>query len=84
MKKLSPYTKVGFSSIVTITDKKDRYKTVQDTNSRLENSCSQKNLDFIQKSKIMEGYLGIRKLHLNKKSNSLLANNFLKYLRSTF
>ena len=32
----------------------------------------------------MEGYLGIRKLHLNKKSNSLLANNFLKYLRSTF
>ena len=32
----------------------------------------------------MEKHLGIRKLHLNKKGNSLLANNFLKYLRSTF
>ena len=32
----------------------------------------------------MEEHLGIKKLHLNKKGNSLLANNFLKYLRSTF
>ena len=32
----------------------------------------------------MAEHLGIKKLHLNKKGNSLLANNFLKYLRSTF
>ena len=32
----------------------------------------------------MEEHLGIKKLHLNKKGNSLLANNFLKYLRSAF
>ena len=84
VKKLSPNTKVAFSSIVTRKDKKDISKTVQDTNLRLKNYCSQKNIDFIQNSNIMEEHLGIKKLHLNKKGNSLLANNFLKYLRSTF
>ena len=84
MKKLSPNTKVAFSSIVTRKDKKDLSKTVQDTNSRLKNYCSQKNIDFTQNSNIMEEHLSIKKLHLNKKRNSLLANIFLKYLRSTF
>ena len=32
----------------------------------------------------MEDHLGIKKLHSNKKVNSLLANKFLKYMRSTF
>ena len=32
----------------------------------------------------MEEHLGIKKLHLNKKGNSLLGNNFLKHLRYTF
>ena len=32
----------------------------------------------------MKEHLGIKKLHLNKKGNSLLADNFLKYSRSTF
>ena len=76
MKKLSPNTKVAFSSIVTRKDKKDISKTVQDTNLRLKNCCSQKNIDFIQNSNIMEQHLGIKKLDLNKKGNSLLVNNF--------
>ena len=84
VKKFSPNTKVAFSSIVTRKDKKDISKTVQDTNSRLKNYWSQKNIDFIQNSNITEEHLGIKKLHLNKNGNSLLANNFLKYLRSTF
>ena len=84
VKKLSPNTKVAFSSIVTRKDKKDISKIVQDPNSRLKNYCTQKNIDFIQNSNTMEEHLGIKKLHLNKIGNSLLANNFLKYLRSTF
>ena len=84
VKKLSPNTKIAFSSIVTRIDKKDISKTVQDTNSRLKNYCSQKNIDSIQNSNIIEEHLSIKKLHLNKKGNSLLANNFLKYLRSAF
>ena len=67
VKKLSPNTKIAFSSIVTRKDKKDISKTVQDTNSRLKSYCNQKNIDFIQNSNIMEEHLGIKKLHLNKK-----------------
>ena len=84
VKKLSPNTKAAFSNIVTRKDKKDISKTVQDTNSRLKNYCSQKNIDFLQNSNTIQEHLGIKRLHLNKKGNSLLANNFLKYLRSTF
>ena len=61
MKKLSPNTKVAFSSIVTRKDKKDKSKIVQDTNSRLKNYFCQKNKDFIQNSNIMEENLGIKK-----------------------
>ena len=83
MKKVSPNTKVAFSSIVTRKHKKGMIKTVQDTNSRLKNYYSQKNIDFLQNSNIVEEYVVIKKLHLNKKGNPLLVNNFLKYLRST-
>ena len=59
MKKFSSNTKVGFPSIVTRKDKKDISKTVQNTNSRLKNYCSQKIIDFIQNSNIMEEHLGL-------------------------
>ena len=62
MKKFSSNTKVGFPSIVTRKDKKDISKTVQNTNSRLKNYCSQKIIDFIQNSNIMEEHLGIKKV----------------------
>ena len=54
-----------------------------DINSRLKNYCQQKHLDFIDNSNILEEHLGNRKLHLNKRGNSVLANNFIKYLRSS-
>ena len=41
-------------------------------------------MDFIRGGDFMEERLGIKKLQLNKNGNSLLVNNFLKYLRSTF
>ena len=72
MKIFFPNIKVAFSRIVTRKDKKDISKTVQDTSSQLKNYCSQKNTDFIQNSN-MEEHLGIKKLNLNKKGNSLLA-----------
>ena len=62
MKKFSSNTKVGFPSIVTRKDKKDISKTVQNTNSRLKNYCSQKIIDFIQNSNIMEEHFGIKKV----------------------
>ena len=77
MKKLSPNTKVAFSSIVTRKDKKDISKTVQDTNSRLKNYCRQENIDSIQNSNIMEEHLGVKELHLNNPNKAgLFEGNF--------
>ena len=84
VKKMSPNTKVVFSSITTRKDRKNIDKKVSEVNSYLKNYCSQKNIDFIDNSNIKEEHLGKKKLHLVKKGDSILANNFLKYLRSTF
>ena len=84
VKQISPNTKVVFSSLITRKDKKDLDKKVQDVNNRLKNYCSQTNLDYIENNNIKEEHLGNKKLHLNKKGNTVFANNLLKYLRAAF
>ena len=84
LKKSSPNTKLAFSSILLRKDKKEISKNMIDINSRLKNYCQQKHLDFTDNSKILEEHLGNRKLNPNKHENSVLANNFMKYLRSCF
>ena len=72
------------SSLITRKDMKDLNTKVVEVNSRLKNFCSQKNIDFIDDTNIKEEHLGNKKLHLNKRGNTVLANNLLKYLRSAF
>ena len=84
VKKSSPNTKLVFSNILIRKDKKGISKKVTDINSRLKNYCQQKDLDFTDNSNILEEHLGNSKLNLNKRGNSALANNFIKYLRSSF
>ena len=84
VKKVSHNTKIAFSSIITRKDRKNIDKKVLDVNSHLKNYCSQKNIDFIDNNNIKEEHLGVKKLHLNKRGNSVLASNILKYLRFTF
>ena len=43
-----------------------------------------KNIDSIDNGNLKEEHLGQKKLHLNKKGNSILSNNFKKFLRSNF
>ena len=50
----------------------------------LKNYCNQKNIDFIDIGNLKEEHLGQKKLHLNKKGNSLLGISFLKFLRFNF
>ena len=80
VKQASANTKVVFSSLITRKDKKDLDKKVQDTNSRLKNYCAQTNIDYIDNNNIKEEHLGNKKLHLNKRGNTVFANNLLKYL----
>ena len=84
VKKASQNTKIVFSSIITRKDRKNIDKKVSEVNSYLKNYCSQKNIDFIDNSNLKEEHLGQKKLHLNKKGNSILAKKFLKFLRSNF
>ena len=81
MKKVSQNTKIVFSSIAIRKDRKNIDKKVAEVNSHLKNYCNQKNIEYIDNSNIKEDHLGVKKFHLNKKGNSVLAKNFLKYLR---
>ena len=82
--KLSKNTKIAFSGITIRKDRKNIDKKLLEVNSHLKNFCSQKNIDFIDNTNIKEEHLGVKKLHLNRKGSSVLANNFLKFLRSSF
>ena len=84
VKQISPNTKVVFSGLIIIKDKKDLDKKVVEVNSRLKNFYAQKHIDFIDNTNIKEEHLGNKKLHLNNRGNTVLANNLLKYLRSAF
>ena len=44
----------------------------------------QTTLDCIENNNIKEEHLGNKKLHFNKKGNTVFANNLLKYLRAAF
>ena len=59
-----------FSSLIVRKDIKKIDKKVLDTNPRLRNFCNQNK--------------GNIKLHLNKRGNSVLAQNLLRYLRSKY
>ena len=75
-----PKVKIAFSGLITRKDKKNLDKNVTETNKRLKNYCRQKDIGYIDNSNITEDSLGIKKLHLNRKGNSFLAKNLLKYL----
>ena len=53
---------------------------MQDVSNRIKNCCTKTNLDYIENNNIKEEHLGNKKLHLNKKGNTVFANNLLKYL----
>ena len=56
-------------------------KNIIETNARLKNYCSQKGLGCIENNGIKEVNSGKKCLHLNKKGNSALAKNLLRYIK---
>ena len=63
-------------------DKPDIEKKVIGFNSRFSKFCSKNKLDIIENENLDRSCLSFRKLHLNKKGNSYLANKFLNFLHS--
>ena len=78
--KTSPDNLQSFSDIVFRKDKKNIEKMRADTNSRLKNFCKQKNIKLILNDNLKEEHLGIKKLHLNRKGNTVFARNLLNFI----
>ena len=79
-KKTSPDTVLRFSDIVFRKDKKNIEKMRADTNSRLKFFCKQKNIKLILNDNLKEEHLGIKKLHLKRKGNTVFARNLLNFI----
>ena len=79
VKNTSPDTMLSSSNIVS-RDKRNLEKMRTDTNSQLKNFCNKKNIQLILNDNIKAEHLGIKKLHLNRKGNSIFAKNLLNII----
>ena len=70
----------SFSDFIFRRDKRNLEKMRADINSRLKNFSNQKNINLILNDNIKEEHLGIEKLHLNRKGNSVFAKNLLNFI----
>ena len=76
IKNRSADTALSFSNIIR-RDKRNLEKMRADTNSQLKNFCNQRNIHLILNANINKEHLDIKKLHLNRKGNSIFAKNLL-------
>ena len=82
MRDTLPATKITFSSITRPEDTRNRNESRTDFNAKLCNFCKQKNIDLIDNGNINESHLGKKILQLNRKRNSISAENLLNYLEN--
>ena len=73
---------MAISALITRKDKKDYDNRIVTLNNDIKLLCEENLIDFIKHDNIDESCLGIKKLHLNKKGNAYLANDFINYIKS--
>ena len=71
---------LAFSSIIVRKDKRNIEKSIVDTSAGLKIFCMLKFIGFISNNNVKEDFLGKKKLHLDRRSNSVFAKNLLKYI----
>ena len=79
-KRISPDTKIVLSNIIYRKDRQNTDKQGIGTNARFKNFCKQKNISLIDNGNVKEEHLGVKKLHLNRRGNSLFAKNLLGFI----
>ena len=79
--KTSTNTSLSFSNIIFRKNKINIDKIRADTNSWLKNFYKQKNIKLLSNDNIKEEHLGIKKLHLNRKGNSIFAKNLIQFIK---
>ena len=78
----SPETKLVLSTIITRKDVQTYDVKIDTMNERIKKFASKNNIPLIDHSNIDEGLLNPKKLHLNKKGYSYLANNIISHLKN--
>ena len=76
----SPATKLVISNIITRNDKTGYRDKVIKMNERISKFCEKNEIGLVDNINIDATCLGAQKLHMNKKGNSYLANNVIKFL----
>ena len=79
-KRISPDTRIMFSNIIYRKDRRNTDKQRTDTNARLKIFCNWKNIPLTDNGNLKEEQLGVKKLHLNRRDNSLFAKNLLGFI----
>lgn len=79
-KQESSNTKIVISSVVTRADQAGMKKKVSKLNNKLKTFCNDNGIKLIDHSNINDECLATKRLHLNKRGDSFLANNFLKFI----
>ena len=75
-----PNCKLVISNVITRKDKNQIDKKVQTFNSKLSKFYKKNKIDIIDNKNLDDSCLNYKQLHLDRKGNSYLANNFLDYL----
>ena len=63
-------------------DRRDINESRTHFNAKFINFCKENNISFIDNGNINERYLGMEKILLNRKGNSLLAKNLTIYVEN--
>ena len=80
LRKEAPNTDIAVSLCTRRFDQPGADKKIASCNKVLKDICSRNNLRSIDNSNIDESCLGIKKLHLNRKGTSYLANNLKHFI----
>ena len=75
-----PNYKLAIPNVITKKDKNEIDKKVETFNIKLSTFCKKNKIDVIDNKNLDDSCLNYRQLHLNRKRNSYLENDFLDYL----
>ena len=75
-----PNYKLAISKVIRRNDKNEIDKKVETLNIKLSKFCKKNKINTIYNKNLDDSCLNYKQLHLNRKGNSYLANNFLDYL----
>ena len=75
-----PNCKLAISKVIRRNDKNEIDKKVETLNIKLSKFCKKNKINTIYNKNLDDSCLNYKQLHLNRKGNSYLANNFLDYL----